>query len=75
MGRILLEKKIKLDSVDCHVALGPLRSERLPGTASATCRFGPGVVIACAVALLANRTDVGRMKTEIWQRKHSYDQP
>ena len=74
MGRILLEKKIKLHSLDRHMTLVALRSERLPSTALATGRFVPGVDIACAVVLLANRTELGRMKAASLQRKDSYDQ-
>ena len=61
-GGILLQK-IELVSLDYHMIPGTVRSARLPSTASATARFGLGVGIAFAAALLASRTDFGRMRT------------
>ncbi len=60
--RILL-RKIDLVSLDYHMIPVALRSERLPSTASATGRFGLGVDIAFAAALLASRTDLNQMRT------------
>ena len=49
-GRILLQK-IKLVSLDCHMILVALLSEKSPSTALATGLFGLGVDIAFAAAL------------------------